>query len=96
MLNATGCSIGLFCAALFKHISKVSALTNILIIPMMTLAGLYKKLDQLAVWIDWLQYLSPFRYGFQLLMQNEFRDEKFGVNGFYDYAKDLGYTLNYS
>lgn len=44
-------------------------------------------------WSSWLQYLTPFRYGFQLIVQNEFRDEVFGS---YDYQVDLGYTIGYT
>lgn len=50
----------------------------------------------MPVWISWLQYVTPFRYGFQLFMQNEYRDEIFGPPGHsYNYQEDLGYTLSY-
>lgn len=59
----------------------MSALTNIILIPMFILAGLFNKLTAMPVWISWLQYVTPFRYGFQLFMQNEYRDEIFGPLG---------------
>ncbi len=74
MFTATGNSVGLVLATMLKRIKNVSAMSGFLIIPMMALAGLYKKLDNLPVWINWMQYLTPFRYGFQLVMQNEFGD----------------------
>jgi len=59
---------------------------------MLILAGLFNKLPNMPGWSRWLQYLSPFRYGFQLIVQNEFRDE---VYSGYDYQEDLGYSLSY-
>jgi len=70
----------------------VSALTNLILIPMLILSGLFNKLTSMPDWSSWLQYLTPFRYGFQLIVQNEFRDEVFGG---YDYQIDLGYTIGY-
>ena len=59
---------------------------------MFILSGLFNKLTETPAWISWLQYASPFRYGFHLIMLNEFQDETFGT---YDYRADLGYTLSY-
>jgi ABC-type polysaccharide/polyol phosphate export permease len=96
-LTANGCAIGFFCAALFKQIGRVTALTNIVLMPIFILAGLFNKLTSMPKWISWLQYLSPYRYGFQLIMQNEYRDEIYGLPDHpYNYQEDLGYTLNYT
>jgi ABC-type multidrug transport system permease subunit len=93
ILTAAGCSLGFFCSNLFKEPGKVAALTNIVIIPMMILSGLFVKLTSMPVWIRWLQYITPFRYGFQLIIVNEYQDEMF--NG-YNYREDLGYTMSYT
>jgi len=49
-------------------------MTNIVLIPLMIVGGLFNKLDAIPVYIRWLQYLSPFRYGLQLFLENEYRD----------------------
>ena len=65
---------------------------------MMILSGLFNKVTAMPSWIQWLQYISPFRYGYQLLMENEFGGEIFEnfIFGRYDYREDLGFTLSYA
>ena len=52
-------------------------MTNLVVLPMLTVSGLWNKLTDMPAWTRWLQYLSPFRYGLHLFIINEYRDEKF-------------------
>jgi hypothetical protein len=63
-------------------------------------SGMYTRLDSLAQWIGWIQYISPFKYGLHALLVNEFHDEKYRVvvgtfDFVYDYQKDLLITLDF-
>ena len=42
------------------------------LIPMMLFAGFFKSLETLPSWFSWLQYVSPFKYGYEYLLVNEF------------------------
>jgi ABC-type multidrug transport system permease subunit len=63
-----GNSIGIMSGSLFKDAKKATALTPAFILPMMMLSGLYNKLGSIPIFIRWLQYLSPFRYGIHALL----------------------------
>jgi ABC-type polysaccharide/polyol phosphate export permease len=89
---AVGNSVGFFCATLFREIRRVSALTSIVMIPLFVLSGLFNKLNFMPDWSSWLQYISPFRYGLHLLLENGFGDQVFNN---YDYKADLGINLSY-
>ena len=65
-----GNSIGFFTSSLFKTTRQSSSMTPTLIIPFMLFSGLHNKLDSIPKWISWLQYISPFRYGLQTLLEN--------------------------
>jgi ABC-type polysaccharide/polyol phosphate export permease len=88
-----GNGLGFFCATLFRDIDRVAPLTNIVMIPLLVLSGIFNKLGTMPEWTSWMQYASPFRYGTHLLMENQFGDETFGGN--YDYKEDLGVNLSY-
>ena len=48
------------------------AVAPALMIPLMLLAGFFVDLSTIPTWFSWLQYLSPFKYGFEMLVVNEF------------------------
>lgn len=63
-------------------------------IPMMLVSGVFNKLDDIPVFIRWLQYLSPFRYGSHMVLLNEFKDEIF-LNGAFNYKMELAINLSF-
>ena len=67
-----GNSIGFLTGSLFKDAKNASSLAPALVLPLMMFSGLYNKLDSIPVYISWLQYISPFRYGLHSLLINEF------------------------
>ena len=67
-------------------------MTTIVLVPLFALSGLFNKLPNIPVYVRWLHFISPFMYGYQLVLQNEYRDEKIG--GF-DYQHELGFLLDY-
>ena len=41
-------------------------------VALMMFAGFFKSLDSLPSWFGWIQYLSPFKYGYEMLLVNEY------------------------
>jgi hypothetical protein len=41
------------------------------LLPLMVFSGFFINIDSIPVWFSWIQYLSPMRYGFVALAQNE-------------------------
>jgi len=74
-------SYGLFYSAVIPKLEVAMALVPVLIIPFMMLSGFFRDLDQVSKVFYPLEYLSPFRYGFQASMLNEFTGKP--------YRKDL-------
>jgi hypothetical protein len=63
---------------------------------MSMMSGLYNKLNYIPRWIGWLQYVSPFKYALQMLLENQYKDF-FYQNGMvvYDYKEDLDIKLSW-
>jgi ABC-type multidrug transport system permease subunit len=97
MVSLVGNSIGFFTGALFQDVKKATSMAPALLLPLMMFSGMYNKLSSIPVWISWLQYISPFRYGLHMLLLNQYHDSVFAYNNnIYDYKKELGITLEYS
>jgi len=97
MVSLVGNSIGFFTGALFQDVKKATSMAPALLLPLMMFSGMYNKLSSIPVWISWLQYISPFRYGLHMLLLNQYHDSVFAyTNSIYDYKKELGITLEYS
>ena len=48
-------------------------------IPIILFAGIIVNLDTSYVWIRWIQYISPLRYGLEVLHRVEFEDKDMGA-----------------
>jgi ABC-type multidrug transport system permease subunit len=79
-MSLVGNSIGFLTGALFKDAARASSLAPALLLPLMMFSGLYNKLDSIPVWIRWLQYISPFRYGLHSVLLNEYGNEIYSLN----------------
>ena len=69
-LNAQ--SLGLMMGCLFADPTAALAAVSALVIPLIILCGFFVDLSSVPAWFSWLQYISPFKYGFELLTVNEF------------------------
>lgn len=58
--------------------------------PMVAFAGFFSNSGKLPVWITWVQYISPIRYGLEGIVTNEFDPENTGEN---EFVKFLGYKM---
>jgi len=73
--SASG-SYALIISTLFADKQLAVTLTPILIIPFMLFAGFFVNQDNIPIWLIEFQYLSFFKYGYQVLMLNEYTDLK--------------------
>lgn len=65
-------SYGLFYSAIIPKLETAMAMIPVLIIPFMMLSGFFINLDDVPKAFIPLEYLSPFRYGYQGMIMNEF------------------------
>lgn len=70
-------SYGLFYSAVIPKLEIAMALVPVLIIPFMMLSGFFRDLDQVSKIFYPLEFLSPFRYGYQACMLNEFNGKPY-------------------
>lgn len=64
----------LIISASFSDKQLAVTLTPVLIIPFMLFAGFFVSSSQIPVYLKEFEYLSIFKYGYQALMQLEFKD----------------------
>lgn len=84
LVSLTGFSFGLFAACLFNDLSVALALSILILLPFMIFSGLLLNIDTVPVWLRWIQWVSPMRYGFSALMENQFSGwEKPGSDAYY-------------
>ena len=76
-------SYGFFLSTLFSDPKVIMALVPILLIPLMLLGGFFISLDQVPKFFYFIEYISPFKFGFQALIQNEYRGPVDCGNGVY-------------
>jgi len=72
LTSLSGFSMGLFAASLFNDVSVALALSILILLPLMTTAGLYLNVETIPVFLRWLQWVSPMRYAYSSLMTNQF------------------------
>ena len=57
--------------AIIKDPQTVSSVVNTFFQPIFLFSGFYKNRSNLPVWIGWIEYFSPVKYGFAAGMENE-------------------------
>lgn len=71
LINFCGMSFGLLIGSIVKDARSVSSVTPALVLPFVLFSGFFKNTSNLSKWIGWIQYGSPFKYGFSAFTQNE-------------------------
>jgi len=71
-VSYTGYGLGMTLCAGAPTVAVAMALTPMVGIPLMLLAGLFVNSGSIPDYIIWAKYLSPFKYGFSIVAQNEF------------------------
>jgi ABC-type multidrug transport system permease subunit len=72
--SLAGNSFGLLIGSSFSDPKVASGLMPLMILPMMLFSGFYKNFGDLPVWIGWIQYISPIKYSFIALANNQYNN----------------------
>jgi ABC-type multidrug transport system permease subunit len=96
-MSICGNSLGFTIGSLFKEANQAAAMGPLITLPLMAFSGLYNKLSDIPSWISWLAYLSPFRYGLHMMLENQYEDLVVNLSdgSVYDYHADLEIKLNF-
>lgn len=97
LMAMCGNSLGFLIGAMFKEEKQAAAMGPMITLPLMAFSGLYNKLSDIPVWISWLSYITPFRYGLHLMLENQYNDliVPLADGSVYDYRADLEIHLTY-
>lgn len=66
-------SYGAVLSTVIPQFDVVMALIPVLIIPLMIVGGYFISLSEVPKFFYWMEYISMFKYGFQALIQNQYR-----------------------
>lgn len=72
LLALSGNAIGLFLACLFSDVALALMVAPMVILPFMMFSGFFLNPESSPVWLLWLEWISPMKYAFSALAQNEF------------------------
>ncbi|PIA15045.1 hypothetical protein COEREDRAFT_75456 [Coemansia reversa NRRL 1564] len=72
VLNLCGFSFGLLMASLFSNMGTILAALPAMFLPFLLFGGLLVNSGNSTVWLRWLQWVSPIKYGYTAMMKNQF------------------------
>lgn len=67
-----GFGFGIFFATLFKELQIALAVVPAIVLPLSLFSGLFSSFGDIPVYFNWIQYISPLKYGYQAYLLNEF------------------------
>ncbi len=76
VMNAS--SFGYLCSSIFSKAETATGLAPIIIMPILLFSGFFSNSGSYPVWIGWIQWISPIRYGLEGLVYNEFSTRHYG------------------
>ncbi|KAJ2392185.1 hypothetical protein GGI05_002737, partial [Coemansia sp. RSA 2603] len=71
-LNLCGFACGMLLAASFASLATILSLLPAMFLPFLLFGGLLVNTGNSTVWLRWIQWLSPIKYGYTALMKNQF------------------------
>ncbi|CAG9314060.1 unnamed protein product [Blepharisma stoltei] len=74
ILNICGTGIGYIVGALFHTETAAMAAGPLFVIPVLLFAGQFVNVERIPIAFRWVQYISPFKYGFEAMSINEYTD----------------------
>ena len=67
----TGTSVGIFLGSLTTNPQLANEILQLVWMPLVIFGGYFKNLGNVANWLIWVKYISPFTYIFTALVDNE-------------------------
>jgi ABC-type multidrug transport system permease subunit len=80
LLSLSSSSLGMFVSSLFNQQETALAVAPVILMPILMFSGFFSNAGTFAVWISWLQYISPVRYALEAFVWNEYGDRKYKDN----------------
>jgi len=74
-------SVGYMISSMTSHEAVAYALAPLFLMPMALFAGLLLDLNTIPVWLRWLDFFSIIKYGYQLLIINQYTDRELSCVG---------------
>lgn len=78
-LALVSASMGLMLGAMFPNFEMAMSLMPAITLPMMIFSGVQINLKTIPIYFRFMPYISPLRYAFSAMAQNEFRGLKFNM-----------------
>lgn len=78
LIAMSASSVGYFVSSIFAKAEDAVNIAPIIVMPMVLFGGFFANSSNYPDWINWLQYLSPIRYGLEALCINEFESREYG------------------
>lgn len=72
LLYLAGNSLGLFLACVFSDVTVALAIAPLFILPLVMFSGFVINPESIPVYLKWVEWISPAKYAFAALAQNEF------------------------
>jgi len=74
-----GNALGILAGSAFSDPKVATNVVPLFMLPLMVFGGFYINSDSLPDWLEWFQWVSPYRYCLEGLMRNEYSDSAFGL-----------------
>ena len=74
-------SVGTLISSMTKHEAVAMALAPLFLMPMALFAGLLLDLDNIPGFLRWIDFISIIKYGYQMLIINEYDDKEMSCTG---------------
>jgi ATP-binding cassette subfamily G (WHITE) protein 1 len=68
----TGNALGLLCATIGKDPGTGNALVSMIVMPLVIFNGFFVNYDSIPPGVEYIKYISPFKYVFSVLVLNEY------------------------
>ena len=78
--HLVGVSLGLFGGCVFSNMKVAQGVMPQRILPFMMFAGFFTNRDSIPSWIAWMEYLSPMKYFYEIVITNEYEGRGFEPN----------------
>ncbi|KAJ5753917.1 uncharacterized protein N7511_008070 [Penicillium nucicola] len=76
-------------AAVTKTISQAMGLAGVMILALVVYTGFVLPVPSMHPWFEWIHYLNPIYYAFEILIANEFHGHEFPCSAFVPSYADL-------
>ena len=80
LVGLCGNSFGLLLGSIITDGKSLSSTVTIVLLPFVLFSGFFKNAGNFSSWVGWIQYLSPIKYGFAAMIENEVKYRDSNIN----------------